>query len=377
MHSAHLAWVPGRGWQGPAAAASADLVLYFGGRDALADGAAHRALQAACPRALLLGCSTGGQILGAEVEDEQVVALALGFAGTRLRLATAPALPGDASRDSGAALGRALVGDGLAGVFLLSDGLGVNGSALVAGLADALGPDVPLAGGLAGDGARFATTLVGAGDLAPQRGLVGAIGFYGAGLRIGQGSAGGWDAFGPRRRITRAEGNVLLELDGAPALDLYERYLGEEAAGLPGTALLFPLRIGHPTRPGHEVVRTILGIDRDRRSMTFAGDVPEGWTAQLMRGDRGRLAEGAAEAARQAARTVPRAEAAILVSCIGRRLLMGQAVADETEAVAATLPPGIPGIGFYAYGEIAPHAAAGASALHNQTMTITLLAEAA
>jgi hypothetical protein len=268
----------------------------------------------------------------------------------------------------------------LAGIFVLSDGLNVNGSELVAGITGAVGKGVSVTGGLAGDGADFRETLVGA-DCAPCKHVVGAVGFYGPAIRIGHGSAGGWDEFGPRRQITRSRGNVLFEFDDEPALDLYERYLGEEEAqGLPGSALLFPLRIFDPERPDHDIVRTILAVDREARSMTFAGDVPEGWTAQLMRGNFDRLAAGAALAARQAADRVGENrsgdQVAILVSCIGRRLLMGQHTADELEAARAEFGPRISQLGFYSYGEISPHRVSGVCELHNQTMTVTTIAEA-
>jgi hypothetical protein len=244
-----------------------------------------------------------------------------------------------------------------------------------------VGQKIPLTGGLAGDSALFEETLVGA-DCAPQSGRVAAVGFYGSAIRIGHGSAGGWDEFGPRRRITRSTGNVLFELDGEPALDLYERYLGEEdARGLPGTALLFPLLIRDAAQPDQDVVRTILAIDRAARSMTFAGDVPEGWIAQLMRGNFDRLAAGAAEAARQARTGLgadrDRDGLAVLVSCIGRRLLMDQRIMDEVEAAGAELGSKIPRVGFYSYGEISPHGSAGVCQLHNQTMTVTAITEAA
>ena len=174
---------------------------------------------------------------------------------------------------------------------------------------------------------------------------------------------------------------MLFEFDGEPALDLYERYLGEEETrGLPGSGLLFPLRIFDPERPDHDIVRTILAVDRAARSMTFAGDVPEGWTAQLMRGNFDRLAAGAAQAARQAVDGGGATfgdQLAILVSCIGRRLLMGQNTADELEAASAEFGPKVPQLGFYSYGEISPHRASGVCELHNQTMTVTTIAEAA
>ena len=177
----------------------------------------------------------------------------------------------------------------------------------------------------------------------------------------------------------RSRGNILFELDGEPALDLYSRYLGEEdVKGLPGTALLFPLRIRNPERPDHDIVRTVLAVDRDARSMTFAGDVPEGWVAQLMRGNFNRLAAGAAKAARQACASLGQggsASIALLVSCIGRRLLMGQHTMDEVAAAGAEIGTSVPRLGFYSYGEISPHNASGMCELHNQTMTVTTLSE--
>ena len=269
----------------------------------------------------------------------------------------------------------------LVGIFVLSDGLNVNGSELVAGIIGAVGKRVSVTGGLAGDGADFRETLVGA-DCAPRTQVAAAVGFYGAAIRIGHGSAGGWDEFGRRRQITRSRGNVLFQFDGEPALDLYERYLGEdEARGLPGSGLLFPLRIFDPERPDHDIVRTILAVGHDARSMTFAGDVPEGWTAQLMRGNFDRLAAGAAMAARQAADGVGPGrtgdQIAILVSCIGRRLLMGQHTADELEAASGESGLQVPQLGFYSYGEISPHRVSGVCELHNQTMTVTTIAEVA
>jgi hypothetical protein len=199
-------------------------------------------------------------------------------------------------------------------------------------------------------------------------------------VRIGHGSAGGWDEFGPRRRITRSRGNVLFVLDGEPALDLYKRYLGaDDVEGLPGTALLFPLRIRNPERPDHDIVRTILAVDHQARSMTFAGEVPAGWVAQLMRGNFDRLAAGAASAARQAAASTAEKgggdRVAVLVSCIGRRLLVGQHTIDEVEAAGMELGADVARLGFYSCGEISPHSHSGMCELHNQTMTVTTISE--
>jgi hypothetical protein len=386
MRVVQLSWSETAGWaSAPGDRPDSDLVFFFGTRRALSCGTRYDELRTMFPSAHILGCSTGGQIRNDDLTDDEIAAAAIRFDATKLRVACEAAPSAESSRACGEAIGRALAAPDLVGVFVLSDGLNVNGSELVAGIVGTVGKRVAVTGGLAGDGADFRETLVGA-DCSPRKHMVAAVGFYGPAICIGHGSAGGWVEFGPRRQITRSRGNVLFEFDGGPALDLYERYLGEEEArGLPGSGLLFPLRIFDPERPDHDIVRTILAVDHQARSMTFAGDVPEGWTAQLMRGNFDRLAAGAASAARQAAQSLgdngvgenrTGDQVAILVSCIGRRLLMGQHTADELEATSAEFGPRIPQLGFYSYGEISPHRVSGVCELHNQTMTVTTIAEA-
>jgi hypothetical protein len=380
MHSQQITWSLQAGWS-PAATdpEKIALVFYFGTREVLACGRRYRELREMFPAAHILGCSTGGQINNSDVNDDGIVAAAIRFDSTRLRLVDQDVTDASQSWNCGETIGKALREDDLAGVFLLSDGLNVNGSELVNGMVSAIGSDVPLTGGLAGDGANFTETLVG-GNCVPRSRIAVGVGFYGKAIRIGHGSAGGWDLFGPRRQVTRSAGNVLFELDGEPALDLYERYLGlEDSKGLPGSALLFPIQVHDAEQPDSAVVRTVLAVDHDKRSMTFAGDVPQGWTAQLMRGNFDRLAEGAADAARQARLGLNAGkddhQFSILVSCIGRRLLMGQRTSDETEAAGAELGEDTLRLGFYSYGEISPHAKSGICELHNQTMTVTSFAE--
>jgi hypothetical protein len=378
MDTTSLSWNAVDGWQPKQTRLAPNLVLYFGSRETLANASRYLELREMFPDACLMGCSTGGQICSDEIIEGGVNAIAIRFEATAIRTAIETARNAGDSRTHGEAIGRALAAADLAGVFVLSDGLAVNGSELVAGIGMHVG-NVPISGGLAGDGSQFVETIVGL-DCSPERGKIAAIGFYGNSIRIGHGSGGGWDVFGPKRRITFAEGNVLFQLDGRPALDLYEKYLGEdEIEALPGSALLFPLQIHDPKRPDHQVVRTVLAVDRDKRSMTFAGDMPEGWVAQLMRGNFDRLASGAAAAAQLARDGLGDHNGsdgvAILVSCIGRKLLMGQHVTSEIEAAGEVLGQHLSRIGFYSYGEITPHATSGTCELHNQTMTITTMIE--
>ncbi|MEM1182717.1 MAG: FIST C-terminal domain-containing protein, partial [Acidobacteriota bacterium] len=247
---------------------------------------------------------------------------------------------------------------------------------LVRGLSSVIREEIPITGGLAGDADRFETTYV-ACNGAPESHLVAGIGFYGDAVDIGFGSFGGWDAFGPTRRITKAEDNVLYELDGKPALSLYKQYLGDQADHLPGSALLFPLSIYRDGEEDRQLVRTILSIDEDEQSMTFAGDIPVGHSAQLMMANFDRLVDGASEAARRITRSEQeRTQLAVLISCVGRKIVLGQRTCDEVENVQEVLGEGTHQIGFYSYGEISPQRTMGHCELHNQTMTITLLSEA-
>jgi len=263
----------------------------------------------------------------------------------------------------------------LRSVFVLSDGLNVNGSELVKGLNSRLPGNVVVTGGLAGDGDRFRRTWV-IQDGKPATNVVTALGLFGDRLAVSHGSKGGWDSFGPERRITRSQGNILYELDGKPALALYKEYLGDRASGLPATGLLFPLSIRQDASDSRQLVRTILGVDEANQSMIFAGDVPQGYLAQLMRANFDRLVTGASQAADLASNghTSGGPTLAVAISCVGRRLVLGERTEEETEITLENLPPGTQQVGFYSYGEISPYAS-GSCDLHNQTMTLTTFAE--
>lgn len=351
------------------------LVLVFGASSYLDDHQPLVELAANYPRSVVVGCSTSGEIHGIEIEDESLVVAVARFELASLRLATC-SISAESSRQAGEALGSSLQGPELAGVVVLSSGLDVNGSELAAGIASRVDDPVRITGGLAGDGDRFERTWVLI-DGKPCEDGVAAVGFYGSSIEFSHGSKGGWDIFGPERRVTRSEGNVLYELDGRPALALYKQYLGELADGLPATGLLFPLEVSDSLGET-KLVRTILAVDEESQSVTFAGDIPEGHRAQLMRANFERIIGGAEGAARAAASDVAALgdTLCIAVSCVGRRLVLGQRTEEELEAVMDVLPPGTRQIGFYSYGEISPYAD-GSCELHNQTMTLTTLREIA
>lgn len=361
-------------WDGPSTA-----VLVFAGAQVEVPDPALSEVVAAFPTSAVLGCSTAGAIAGDLLEDEQVVVTVARFADTRLHLETRP-VTASTSSATGTELGRALAAadPGLVAVLVLSEGLDVNGTALASGLVDGLveqlgetaATEVAVTGGLAGDGDRFGRTWVLVDGL-PRTGHVVALGLSGPGLRVGWGSQGGWSVFGPERRVTAADGNVVREFDDQPALALYRRYLGDRAGELPAGALRFPLAVRRPGSSDLEVVRTVLAVDEHEQTMTFAGDVPAGSRVRLMRASVDRLLDGAEGAAEDAVAAAPVAPAlALAVSCVGRRLVLGVDVDRELEAARTALGGTTVLAGFYSYGELAP-VEGGPCRLHNQTMTMT------
>ena len=352
----------------------AQLVLLFGSTPHFKNPDWLAAVQKTYPSAHLLGCSTAGEIFGTQVSDQTLVLTAVLFAHTELQVASARIQETGDSFSAGRNLAESIDQEELSHVLVLSDGLKVNGSDLVRGLTEILPPQVTITGGLAGDGERFRETYVLCNDVIGN-GIVAIVGLYSRRLRIGYGSLGGWDSFGPERLITRSRGNVLYELDGKSALALYKKYLGEHADGLPATGLLFPLSVR--TREGDNgVVRTILSINEQEHSMTFAGDMPEGAYARLMKANFDRLIDGAVHAARTSQQAIDsKAQLAILISCVGRKMVLKQRVEEEVEGVRDILGPKAILTGFYSYGEISPFTPDARCELHNQTMTITTLAE--
>ena len=338
-----------------------------------------RRLKAACPGAIVLGCSSAGEISSTGVTLGRAVATAVHFAEPGISCAIEPIADMADSEASGERLGRQLAASCPHTVIVFGQGVRLNGSALIRGLRRALGASVALVGGLAGDSGRFERTHVIAGDRVSDAHLV-AVGLSSSRMRVTHGVFGGWRPFGPVRRVTRSAGNVLFELDGEPALAVYRRYLGDEAAKLPASALLFPFSMLDDALKETGVTRTILGLDESSGSITLAGEILDDGFLRLMCANPDDIingAEVAAESAAVASADRNSTSFALLVSCVGRRLALGQRIEEEVEAVAAVLGAQCTLAGFYSNGEISSYGASPEMQLHNQTMTVTRFVEVA
>ena len=359
------------GWgQSPGYAAEADMVLVFADDPYFQTETCYAELRQKFPNAHIVGCSSSGSVMGVEISDGDIVATVVKLEHSKVRLVWGDMEAGRSARELGASLMTKLAGADLRHVFVLADGLQANGSDLAQGLNQA---GIPVTGGLAGDGTRFGKTWVMA-DGAAKSGRIAALGFYGD-VTIKSGCFAGWEEFGAERIVTRSVGNVVYEIDDEPALQLYKKYLADMAKDLPASGLRFPLSI-QAHKSDKPLIRTLLAVDAAANSLTFAGDVPQGYLCKLMRTNLDSLIENAGLAAEAAHPAVPGATGlCLVVSCVGRRLVMGQLTEEELDIVQDRLGSTTAITGFYSYGELAPFTDVMRCQLHNQTMTLTTIYE--
>ena len=353
---------------------AANLLTVFGSSDLVSQKDLYKNLRKEYPNAEILINSTAGEIINTEVNDNTVSLTAIEFEKSGVKSASVHIKDYKDSYEAGRNLAGKIDPLNLQFALVISDGHMVNGSELVIGLQERLPENTILTGGLAGDGSRFERTYVGLNET-PVEGRIAIAALYGDALSVTYGCAGGWDPFGPERLITKSDKNILFELDGKPALDIYKMYLGEYADELPGSGLLFPLSIRRNS-PELPLVRTILSINEKEKSLTFAGNMPEGSYARLMKANLDRLIDGSSNAANNCMfglKDMP--DLAILISCVGRKLVLDRRVEEEVEVIRALFGERTAITGFYSYGEISPIFNFNKCELHNQTMTITTITE--
>jgi hypothetical protein len=355
---------------------TAQLVFLFGNKELLKMQYPIDSITSIYTSAQIVGCSTSGEIFQEEVMNDNIVCTAIWFENTPVEIAKVQISKMEDSFMVGERLAEKLDKENLVHLMILSEGLNINGSELTKGLNSKLKNRISVTGGLAGDQADFSETVI-IHNKAGEKNLVLAIGFYGDHLKVGYGSMGGWDSFGVDREVTKSAGNILYELDGQPALELYKKYLGDHAVNLPASALLFPLSF-RLKNSETSLVRTVLAVHEEDGSMVFAGDIPQGEYVRLMKANNDKLIDGANGAAEMSLTSLKglSPDLAILISCVGRKLVLKQRVEEELEIIRESIGYDAAITGFYSYGEICPikpfdqHCE-----LHNQTMTITLFKE--
>ena len=354
-------------------ATKANLVLAFGEREFLESSLPYKKLKEIYSEAQIVICSTSGQISNLNIVENKIVSTAIELEKSTIKIAEIDLLKNKNIEELGLVVKNELLDKDLKLIIVISEGSFVNGTELVNELEKQTNYSLPIFGGLAGDKVAFLKTIVGLNQDAKE-GKVVVIGFYGEALNFGSGCEGGWSDYGPEREVTLSEKNVLYKIGDRYALDIYKEYLGKYADDLPSSALYFPLSMKE-TKDSSSVVRTILSIDEKTKSMTFAGNIPQGSLVRLMKGNFDKLIDASYRAASQAFSSHSKEpDLAIVVSCVGRKIVLGNRIDEEFEAVKEVSGKTLL-CGFYSYGEISPVKDYKFCELHNQTLAILTIRE--
>lgn len=329
------------------------------------------------PEVPLVGCSTAGEIAASGPGDAGVVVSAIGGEGFSVATAAAEGASGhlrEVGAKAASCLGAVTERSNTV-LLLLTDGLAGDQAEIVRGAYSVAGARVPLVGGCAGDDLKMQATFQFHGGRVLTDAVVAAAvtsdGPLGIGVRHG------WRTVGEPIPVTRAQGNVVAELDGQPALDAYLGRLDapEEAHTDAGAFTRFAQThpLGLASRSGEPHVRFVGGADFERRSLACIAEVPQGGLAWLMEGDAGSVLEATDGACGDALAALNGHAplGVVAFDCIARRGVLGESgITAEVERVAQHAD-GAPVAGFYTYGEIAR--TRGVSGFHNQTLVLLAL----
>lgn len=340
-------------------------------------------LKQKAPEAIVLGCSTSGEISTHGSADKSIALMAVFSDSMKF-------VPGlginikDNPRQAGVTLARDIQqknnGNKPKAALILPDGLAGNGADIVRGVLDVFGKDFRLAGGAAGDDYLFEKTYQYYGDQVMDGNVVG-VGLEGD-FSFGIGVRHGWIPIGNPRTVTRSESNVLYELDGQPAIQIYEDQFGKDKELIskdePFARLAITYPLGIATEENEEfLIRDPITVD-EQGAITCAAEIPVGAKVYIMIGSREEAIEAAQEAAKQAMAQIEgrQIKAAILFNCIARKKLLMAKKQEEIDRIRQILGEEVPLIGFYTYGEQAPLGKEIATcSFHNETDVLFILAE--
>lgn len=320
-----------------------------------------RGVREVAPHSLMSGCSDAGEITNRGPMKESVVVMAI----KSDNITFTPGLGRDVKagpRAAGQAIAREIKEKApapLRTLVMFPDVLVGNGADIVRGVLDTMGAHFPMVGGAAGDDFKFEKTFeYHNGEVVS--GAVAGVGFSGN-FSMGIGMRHGWVPIGMPMKVTKAEGAVVHEINGRPAVSIYEDYFGENIEDLrkeplARMAITYPLglKIGESDE---YLIRDPVTVD-EKGSITCAAEIPEGSEVRLMIGSKEKAIEAAQEAARhlmhefEIEKTSPKF--ILMFNCIAREKLFGQKANEEIQAVMDIVGHDVPLIGFYTYGEQAP-----------------------
>jgi len=311
----------------------------------------------------VIACSTAGEIDGVDMQQGGIAAFMFAWGNAQHR--AEPLTPLEADGESAAIAltaahvnlsASARVEGQTAGISLVfGDGLHPGFEALVAKMRQRLPPHHAVVGGGAGDGGRLERTFVGL-DGAVASAAATAVHIASAspwGVGVGHGA----EPIGERMTVTKASGNVVHELDGRPALEVYRELAERRGIALADDAAVKQLLIEYELGIHFfdDLARVRAGVaTMPDGSVVCAGEVPEGASVSFVHGDPERYVAAAQAAAQSAKDALGQAEVAgvLVISCVTRGIVIGERYGEEVAAVRRVFGDAPVG-GFLSYGEVA------------------------
>jgi hypothetical protein len=349
------------------------LVFVFGSRTLLSSIGFYDEIRNCYPKAQIMMNSTSGEIIDTQVNDDTISLTAIRFDNTKLKTISVNISDYSNSESAGQFIAQSLTPSNITNILVFADGQLVDGKKLVLGLENRIKNPVVISCGLANKGNKFQKTLLGLNEQ-PCTGKIIAVGFYGEHLTVSHGRMDGWEEFGNEIQITKSNKNTIIELNHEPALKIYSQFVNKHMPSSEGQSLLFPVSIkSNDTQPS--VYRKIKSINEDEKSITFDGDVPEGSYIKMMRANFDSLINGASAAANKSAKSIPKPDLAIVISNIGRKIILSKRIEEEVEVIREVLGESTAITGFYSYGDISFSQRDAKSEFNNQSMTITTMLE--
>ncbi len=318
---------------------------------------------------IIIGSSTAGEITQHGPSNQRSISIML-ISSEKVKFFTAISENIDqiGSRAAGADVAKKIkeqaeaVGEELKSFMMFPDVLVGNGADIVRGVLTELGENFPVVGGASGDEQEFVQTFQYLGDKTYSKSVV-ALGISGE-FSFGVGVRHGWIPIGVPMTVTKSDGSLIQEIDGQPAIRVYEDHFGKEKARVlqdtEGVAsvrsvLTYPFGISTKDRQNEILIRFATDV-LDDGSIRCAAEIPEGSEIRLMIGSKEEAVEAAQDAADKSKKGLVGKEpkAAIIFNCIARKNLFGEEARDEINAIRESIGANVPMIGFYTYGEQAP-----------------------
>ena len=324
-----------------------------------------------------MGCTTAGEICDCGTKEKTFTILLMDMPKESFKVMYEPGFGNDYSEPASKLGNRAREAFKNPAILVYSGGIGVDGESIVRGIKEAFDREIPIYGGLGADHFHYNKVCTYTHKGVFDNGLS-ALVIDTDKIKVGGKTFSGWDDLGKTHLVTKAEGNILLEVDGKPALDLFNNYFkGVEYRQKEGSERLFTIPGIYSLKVkrdnGVEFMRSTLIYDFERKALILAGGIKKNDKFKFCPTPSFSVVELTIDEYRKMAVDNEKVDALIMNSCAGRQFAFGPMFDDEVEGIYDIWK--VPMVGYMAYGEIGNTGEDQICEFHNVTCSLVSLTE--